>query len=136
MYSITMQKSCNQSFRQFCICTFPSFLSVVDMPDPYANYEVVKRAWIPQMHRRSVPDKQIFSEDYNTPNGFRLGKETRDLAFLPQVEEEITSNEEEEEEAYQEKTDEDEEAIRTAINILQQLNVRPEEVKEFFESGR
>lgn len=25
------------------------------MPDPYADYQVMKRAWIPQMHRRSPP---------------------------------------------------------------------------------
>lgn len=104
----------------------------MDMPDPYAEYEVIKRTWIPQMHRRSIPDSQIFSGEYNTPGNFRLGKETRDLAFLPQVEASIPDEEISDEE---ERSDENE-AIRTAINILQQLNVRPEEVKEFFESGR
>lgn len=110
-------------------------LSVFDIPDPYAGYEVVKRTWIPQMHRRSIPNSQIFSEEYNTPGSFRLGKETRDLEFLPQVvpgiiDEEIDENEDEQ------KSVDDEETIRTAINILQELNVRPEQVKEFFESGK
>ncbi|KAJ8912111.1 hypothetical protein NQ315_005447, partial [Exocentrus adspersus] len=27
----------------------------LDMPDPYADYAVEKRSWIPQMHRRSLP---------------------------------------------------------------------------------
>lgn len=56
------------------------------MEDPYAQYEVIKRNWIPQMHRRSFA--QIFSKDYNTPGNFRRGKETRDdLEFLPDFEE-------------------------------------------------
>lgn len=53
------------------------------MEDPYTEYQMVKRTWIPQMHRRSLP--QFFTEQYNTPGNFRLGKETRDdLEFLPQ----------------------------------------------------
>lgn len=107
------------------------------MPDPYQEYELIKRTWIPQMHRRSIPNSQIFNEEYNTPGDFRLGPENRDLEFLQQgepviIETEINRNNDEGEKP----TEEDEETIRTAINILQQLNVRPEEVKEFFESGR
>ncbi|XP_044755325.1 receptor-type tyrosine-protein phosphatase N2 isoform X2 [Coccinella septempunctata] len=30
-------------------------VDILDMPDPYADYQVMKRAWIPQMHRRSPP---------------------------------------------------------------------------------
>lgn len=57
------------------------------MEDPYAQYEIEKRAWIPQMHRRSTPFAQIFSEQYNTPGSFRDGKETRDnLEFLYNIE--------------------------------------------------
>lgn len=29
------------------------------MEDPYAQYEVMKRAWIPQMHRRSLPPENL-----------------------------------------------------------------------------
>lgn len=108
----------------------------MDMPDPYEGYEVVKRQpWIPQMHRRSIPNNQIFSE-YNTPGSFRMGVETRDLEFLPQEEpstavEEISANKE------RPKTEEEEqESINTAIHALQQLHIQPEEVKDFFQSGR
>lgn len=126
--------------RKFCrthCCQYICF-SVMDMPDPYTEYEVIKRAWIPQMHRRSVPDSQIFSEKYNTPGSFRMGKETRDYEFFPQVEaspleEEVLADEEREEIAGHPKQ---RDAIQTAITILQQLNVGPDEVKEFFESGR
>lgn len=45
------------------------------MEDPYVQYSVVKRNWIPQMHRRSVPE--IFNPNYNTPGNFRMGKETK-----------------------------------------------------------
>lgn len=54
-------------------------IDIMDMADPYADYVVSKRTWIPQMHRRS----EIFSPNYNTPGGFRSGIETRDLDFLP-----------------------------------------------------
>lgn len=54
---------------------------VYDMKDPYAEYNVVKRSWIPQMHRRSMP---IFKQNYNTPTNFRQGKESKDsIEFLP-----------------------------------------------------
>ncbi|KAK9889816.1 hypothetical protein WA026_007186 [Henosepilachna vigintioctopunctata] len=33
----------------------PNAIDILDMPDPYAGYQVVKRTWIPQMHRRSPP---------------------------------------------------------------------------------
>lgn len=64
-------------------------INIMDMEDPYAEPE--KRAWIPQMHRRSIP--QYFNEQYNTPTGFRLGKETRDeLEFLNANPEDSLSN--------------------------------------------
>lgn len=67
---------------------------VFDMPDPYAQYEVTKRAWIPQMHRRSPPIPSYFSKQYNTPLGFRLGEETRDsLEYLPKMKQEPYDNE-------------------------------------------
>lgn len=54
------------------------------MEDPYANYDVAKRTWIPQMHRRSAPYPPIFTQNYNTPGNFREGKESRDdIDFLP-----------------------------------------------------
>ena len=49
------------------------------MEDPYAQYSVVKRNWIPQMHRRSPAE--IFNRDYNTPGSFRKGKETKDDGY-------------------------------------------------------
>lgn len=53
------------------------------MEDPYAALNVDKRTWIPQMHRRSIPLEQVFNPKYNTPNNFRMGKESRDgLQFL------------------------------------------------------
>lgn len=53
------------------------------MEDPYASSQIIKRAWVPQMRRRSI-NPELFSEQYNTPSNFRLGKETRDaLEFLP-----------------------------------------------------
>lgn len=55
-------------------------VDIMDMADPYADYLVNKRTWIPQMHRRS----EIFSPNYNTPGNFRSGLEIRDdLDFLP-----------------------------------------------------
>nr|XP_022917943.1 receptor-type tyrosine-protein phosphatase N2 isoform X2 [Onthophagus taurus] len=40
-----------------------------DMEDPLANFDIDKRSQL----------TQIFTEDYNTPKNFRLGKETRDI---------------------------------------------------------
>lgn len=55
------------------------------MKDPYAEYNVDKRSWIPQMHRRSI---SIFNQNYNTPGNFRQGLESRDsVEFLPYDEE-------------------------------------------------
>lgn len=60
------------------------------MEDPYAQYEVVKKGWIPQMHRRSFPP-QLFTNAYNTPDDFRSGLETKDaLEFLPPNNQELT----------------------------------------------
>lgn len=87
------------------------------MEDPYAEYEVVKRAWIPQMHRRSLPNAQIFS-DYNTPANFRHGKETRDqsLEFLPLMK----------------SPEDDEQLVGPILELLEQLNLRPEEYRSLF----
>ncbi|KAF2882337.1 hypothetical protein ILUMI_23836 [Ignelater luminosus] len=72
----------------------PNAVDIFDMPDPYAQYEVTKRAWIPQMHRRSLPLPSYFSKQYNTPLGFRLGEETRDsLEYLPKMRQEPYDNE-------------------------------------------
>ncbi|KAJ8947759.1 hypothetical protein NQ318_010353 [Aromia moschata] len=55
----------------------------VDMEDPYADYAVVKRTWIPQMHRRSLPQ---YMEESPDPPTFRP-KDPRDaLEFLQQYE--------------------------------------------------
>lgn len=105
------------------------------MPDPYLGYETIKRTWIPQMHRRSISNNQIFSEAYNTPGNFRMGMETRDLEFLPQPESTITEENNNKKDESKNAEDE-EESIRTAIHVLQQLHVQPEEVKDFFQSGR
>ncbi|KAK5645165.1 hypothetical protein RI129_006465 [Pyrocoelia pectoralis] len=71
----------------------PNAVDVYDMPDPYTDYEITKREWIPQMRRRSVPPT-YFNERYNSPLGFRLGQETRDsLEYLPDnYEDEIVTN--------------------------------------------
>lgn len=56
------------------------------MPDPYTQYELRKREWLPQMRRRSIPVPSNFNREYNTPMGFRMGEETRDeLEYLPKI---------------------------------------------------
>lgn len=99
-----------------------SFLSVVDMEDPYAAYEVMKRTWIPQMHRRALPDSQFFG-GYNTPSDFRVGKEIRDdaLEFLPQVN--FDGRFEAEDPAR--------DKVGHLVQILQQLNLSPVELQKY-----
>lgn len=107
----------------------------MDMPDPYAGYEVIKRTWIPQMHRRSIPNREIFSEEYNTPGSFRMGMETRDLEFLPQAEPASAVEETNPKKEGPKTEEEEEESFNNAIHVLQQLHVQPDEVKDFFQSG-
>ncbi|KAI4461799.1 receptor-type tyrosine-protein phosphatase [Holotrichia oblita] len=58
-------------------------IDIFDMEDPYVGYTLNKRTWIPQMRRRSIPLGQGFNPNYNIPNNFRIGEETRDkLEFL------------------------------------------------------
>lgn len=107
----------------------------MDMPDPYTEY--IKRTWLPQMHRRSAPNSQIFS-DYNTPGDFRMGKESRDVSeALPSPEPQPTKAEDnnEDEGNNEEKLSDEEESVRNAIHVLQQLKIRPYEVQNFFQSG-
>lgn len=100
-----------------------SFL-VMDMEDPYSEYEVVKRAWIPQMHRRSLPNAQIFS-DYNTPADFREGRETRDdtIEFLPRINQPGYDQLDEDEQ-------DNEDRIAEVIGLLKQLNFQPEDYRD------
>lgn len=83
------------------------------MEDPYA--QVIKRTWIPQMHRRSLPASDYFSE-YNTPNDFRAGRESRDdLEFLPPENDELTVN--------------DLRQMYPLIRYLNQMKLNPEEIQ-------
>lgn len=103
------------------------------MEDPYANYDVSKRAWIPQMHRRSVPFPPIFNQNYNTPGNFREGKESRDdIDFLPydrqpqsytDTFEELLDNPSEEQE---DSTMDEIEAILPMVNLLSKLREPPD----------
>lgn len=70
-------------------------VDLFDMPDPYTQYEVTKREWFPPMRRRSASPPSYFNEHYNTPSGFRLGEETKDiLEYLPSTYEDniLTNN--------------------------------------------
>lgn len=104
----------------------------MDMPDPYADYEAVKRTWIPQMHRRSVADSQIFSEQYNTPGNFRLGKETRDLEFLPQMQPQNLDEDEE----YEVPTNGNFLARDADVDLAEQLDIDPEDMRNVLDSGK
>ncbi|KRT85383.1 tyrosine phosphatase, partial [Oryctes borbonicus] len=54
-------------------------IDIFDMEDPYADYSVQKRTWIPQMRRRSVP----LATSINLPSRFRMMEAKRDkLEFL------------------------------------------------------
>lgn len=90
------------------------------MADPYAGYEVVKRTWIPQMHRRDLPDSEYFG-DYNTPSDFRMEKELRDdgLEFLPQVD------------LYQGTEETAKAKVEHLVQLLQQLNLSPLELQGY-----
>lgn len=95
------------------------------MEDPYAEYSVTKRTWVPQMHRRSIP---IFNQNYNTPLNFRQGKETKDaLEFLPfednpeNLDDFITANNEEE------IADSTIDEIRSFLPVMRLLNKMREE---------
>lgn len=89
------------------------FCLVFDMEDPYA--QVVKRTWIPQMHRRSPP-LGYFSENYNTPNDFRAGRESKDdLEYLPEADD---------------LTVDDLREMYPLVKYLSRVNLSPEEVHE------
>lgn len=101
---------------------------VFDMPDPYAQYEIVKREWFPQMRRRSIPPPTSFSEQYNNPLNFGLKDRDRDsLEYLGQAVDDVDENS---------KSADDSENISLAdfdelfpiINFLNKLRLTPEEI--------
>ncbi|XP_045473175.1 receptor-type tyrosine-protein phosphatase N2 isoform X2 [Harmonia axyridis] len=52
-YPPNVEASARDALRNKILGTNP--VDILDMPDPYAEYQVMKRAWIPQMHRRTPP---------------------------------------------------------------------------------
>lgn len=99
---------------EYCILPLTS-VTVFDMEDPYAQYEVVKKGWIPQMHRRSYPP-QLFTNTYNTPDDFRSGFEAKDaLEFLPSDNQELTVD--------------DLRQMYPLVRYLNQVKLSPEEIQ-------
>lgn len=63
---------------------------LVDMEDPYADYSVAKREWIPQMHRRSTPQ---YLDQPNEPENFQSNRPRDPLEFLQRYDTEYPEQE-------------------------------------------